>query len=130
MIIYMHFYACSTNQPRSAHQFGLISIHCLNLLSIWRNLCLLATSLAYCDGKGFDPLLSMHRLIFIPCRVHFVDFCHVMHFVLFFMVKSKQFNVLFRSSNFGVSRNFEIESQHYIELHGEWPRKQFRNLCV
>ena len=49
---------------------------------------------------------SMHRLNLVSCRGYFVDFCHVMHIFfimdcdiahILYTVKSKHFNVLFRS---------------------------------
>ena len=65
---------------------------------------------------------SMHRLILVSCRGYFVDFCHVMHIFLFWIVMLRILYIRSKVSismycsivkKFGFNQNIEIESQHF-----------------
>ena len=65
---------------------------------------------------------SMHMLILVSCRGNLVDFCHVMHIFLFWIVilgiyfiRSKVSISMYCSivKRFGFNQNIEIGSQHF-----------------
>ena len=89
---------------------------------------------------------SMRKLILVRCRGYISLIFHVMYMFSFewwccdfkyyirsksnFMVKGKQFNVLFSTSKFGFNRTIVVESQKLKCKGNEQWRIPFQEICV